>query len=124
MYTATDKTFLVSSCPITYSSNLAFISFGVIIGFCSDMIGYFLFQSSFKIFFGYTLNAMLAGFTYGLCFYKRRITFTKCLYARLVVNLIINVCLGSLWWKILYDLTLEGFYSYLFFIALDRKSVV
>ena len=96
---------------------------GVIIGFCSDMIGYFLFQSSFKIFFGYTLNAMLAGFTYGLCFYKRRITFTKCLYARLVVNLIINVCLGSLWWKILYGLTLEGFYSYLFFIALPKNIV-
>ena len=96
---------------------------GVIIGFCSDMIGYFLFQSSFKIFFGYTLNAMLAGFTYGLCFYKRRITFTKCLYARLVVNLIINVCLGSLWWKILYSLTLEGFYSYLFFIALPKNIV-
>ena len=96
---------------------------GFVIGFCSDMIGYFLFQTSFKIFFGYTLNAMLAGITYGLCFYKRRITFTKCLYARLIVNLIINVGLGSLWWKILYGLTLEGYYSYLFFIALPKNLI-
>ena len=96
---------------------------GIVIGFCSDMVGYFFFQSSFKIFFGYTLNAMLAGFVYGLCFYKRRITFTKCLYARLIVNLVINVGLGSLWWKILYDLNMEGFYSYLFFISLPKNLI-
>jgi hypothetical protein len=39
---------------------------------------------------------MLAGLTYGLFFYKTRITFTRCFFARLIVNLLLNVVWGSI----------------------------
>ncbi len=71
---------------------------GLVIGAFSDILGFFIFPSSGSFFFGYTLDAMTAGFVYGICFYKTKLTFNKCLYARLFVNLVINVLFGSLWY--------------------------
>ena len=64
---------------------------GLVIGIFSDVLGYFIGGASGMFFPGYTLDAMLAGFVYGLCFYKTKLTFAKCLYARLIVNLFVNV---------------------------------
>ena len=75
---------------------------GLIIGILSDVLGFFIFPSGGMFFPGYTLDAMMAGFTYGICFYKTKITFTKCLFARLFVNLVINVIFGSLWYMFVY----------------------
>lgn len=96
---------------------------GITVGFLSDVLGYFVFQSSEVFFFGYTINAMLSGFMYGLCFYKTKITFAKCLYARLFVNLFVNVLLGSIWWSMLYDLNFEGMMTYLLFISLPKNLI-
>lgn len=96
---------------------------GLTIGFLSDSIGYFLFQSGTVYFPGYTLDAMLAGLTYGLFFYKTRITFTKCLWARFIVNFMINVLLGSLWWKIIYGLDFEGYIVYMISISLPKNII-
>lgn len=96
---------------------------GLTIGFLSDILGYFVFQSSTPFFFGYTLSAMLSGFMYGLCFYKTKITFAKCLYARLFVNLFVNVFLGSIWWAIINGLNQEAFMSYMLVIALPKNLV-
>ena len=85
---------------------------GLFIGFCSDVIGYFIHPSN-VFFLGYTLDAMLSGFIYGLCFYKKRITFANCFIARFFVNIFINVGLGSLWWKILYKLNFEAYLAYM-----------
>ena len=78
---------------------------GLTIGFFSDVLGHVLFQSSTQFFFGYTINAMLAGLIYGLLFYRTKVTFTKCLASRILVNTIINVFLGTIWWKMLYGLS-------------------
>ncbi len=94
---------------------------GVLIGFLSDTLGHFIFQAGTPFFFGYTLNAMLSGFMYGLCFYKTKITFAKCLYARLFVNLIVNVVLGSIWWAMVYQLNHEAFQTYFLLIALPKN---
>ena len=70
---------------------------GLTIGFFSDVLGYFLFNKVGTVFyFGYTLQSMLAGLTYGLFFYKTRITFSRCFFARLIVNLFLNVVWGSI----------------------------
>ena len=66
----------------------------IIIGFLSDTIGFFITSQSLY-YFGYTIQAMLASLTYGLCFYKTRITFSKVLLTRIIVNLLLNVLLGS-----------------------------
>lgn len=94
---------------------------GIFIGFCSDILGFFLFQQGQVFFLGYTLDAMLSGFIYGICFYKKRITFTNCLIARFFVNIGVNVVLGSLWWKIIYNLNYDAYITYLLTISLPKN---
>ena len=53
-------------------------------------------------FFGYTLNAFLAGLIYGSFFYKKPIRLWRILAAKLTVALFINVGLGTLWSSMLY----------------------
>lgn len=93
---------------------------GLFIGFCSDTIGYFIHPSGI-FFFGYTLDAMLSGFIYGICFYKKRITFANCLAARFFVNIFVNVGLGCLWWKILYQLDFDAYITYMTLTSLPKN---
>lgn len=53
-------------------------------------------------FFGYTLNAFLAGLIYGSFLYKKPIRLWRILAAKLIVALFINVGLGTLWSSMLY----------------------
>ena len=94
---------------------------GIFIGFCSDILGYFLFQSSAIFFLGYTLSAMLTGFIYGVFFHKKKITFTNCLLARFFVNIFINVVLGSIWWAIIYNLDAEAIKTYVLLTTLPKN---
>lgn len=94
---------------------------GIFVGFCSDILGYFLFQGSSVFFLGYTLSAMITGFIYGIFFYKKKITFTNCLLARFFVNIFINVVLGSIWWAIIYNLDIEAIKLYIFLTALPKN---
>ena len=106
---------------------------GLIIGALSDVLGFFIFPTGGMFFPGYTLDAMAAGFTYGICFYKTKITFTKCLIARMVVNLIVNVVFGSLWYMFVYVyINMSGstfndyfnaYITYLFAISLPKNLV-
>lgn len=93
---------------------------GVFIGFCSDILGYFINPGGI-FFMGYTLDAMLAGFMYGVCFYKKRITFANCFIARAFVNLFVNVGLGSLWWKIIYNLDWNAYLTYMSLTSLPKN---
>lgn len=69
--------------------------YGFIIGIFSDVIG-FMINSNGGIFnFGYTLQAALSGFIYGICFYKRKFSFKNALLARLLVNIFMNAIYGS-----------------------------
>ena len=96
---------------------------GLIIGIFSDVLGFFIAPSGGVFFPGYTLDAMIAGFTYGICFYKTKLTFTKCLLARLVVNLFVNVVCGSIWWSIINSFTYEAFQTYMLFISLPKNII-
>lgn len=94
---------------------------GIFIGFFSDILGFFLFQGGQVFFFGYTFDAMLAGLIYGLCFYKTKVTFAKCLTARFFVNMIVNICLGSFWWKIIYGLDMQGYITYMLVTSIPKN---
>lgn len=96
---------------------------GLIMGFVSDIVGFYLFPGGFSFNPLYTLNAMLAGFTYGIFFYKTKISFTKCLYARIIVNLAINVVLGSFWAGIDYKYNFDQIMNYMFIISLPKNLV-
>jgi ECF transporter S component (folate family) len=69
---------------------------GFIIGIFSDILGFFLTGSNGGAFnLGYTLQAALTGFIYGICLYRTKLTFSKVLLSRFLVNLLMNTILGS-----------------------------
>lgn len=69
------------------------VSLGV--GLFGDVLGHFIKPSGYGFHFGYTIQAMLACFTYALCLYRTRITFSKVLLSRIIINLLLNVVYGS-----------------------------
>ena len=96
---------------------------GMVIGFSSDILGFFLFQSSHIFFPGYTLDAILTGFLYGVFFYKKKITFTSCLAVRTIINLFINVICGSFWWKIIFNLDVNSYLTYMTITSLPKNLI-
>ena len=78
-------------------------------GFLSDIIGYILFPSG-AFFPGYTLSAMLSSFLYALFFYRQNITVLRVFLCKLTVNVLVNICLGSLWSALLFG---KGYLYYL-----------
>lgn len=81
----------------------------LIFGFVRDILG-FLANSSGGFFFGYTLSAMLGSLVYALFFYRARITVVRILCCKLIINVCVNILLGSLWSAILFS---KGYYFYM-----------
>ena len=69
--------------------------YGFVVGVFSDIIGFFMPNGGGIFNLGYTLQAALTGVIYGLFLFKTKITFTKVLTARIIVNFIMNVIYGS-----------------------------
>lgn len=92
----------------------------LLIGALSDIIG-FLIKPDGMFFPGYTLNAILACFTYALCFYKTHITFTKVLISRTIVNIFVNGLLGALWDKIINDYTWEQYMTNMLITSMPKN---
>lgn len=98
--------FLVTSvCGMICGPVLAVMS-----AFASDLLGYFIFPPAGAFFFGYTLSEMMGALFYALLLYRTRVSVVRLGFAKLLVNGLVNVCLGSLWSAILYS---KGFYYYL-----------
>ena len=67
----------------------------------SDLIGFLIFPQG-PFFPGYTLSAALGAMVYSLFFWRRKVTSSSILCAKLTVNVLINAALGSLWSVICY----------------------
>jgi ECF transporter S component (folate family) len=65
-----------------------------------DIIGAFLFPTG-AFFPGFTLTAFLTGLTFGLFLYGRQISLKTVLPASLIVCILLNLCLDTLWLHIL-----------------------
>lgn len=74
-----------------------------------DIVKFFI-RPDGPFFFGFTFNAMLAAFIYGCFYYKHKLSFRRVLIAKLVVVLIVNVLLNTLWLDMLYG---KGFLAIL-----------
>lgn len=96
---------------------------GLVIGFFSDILGFFIFPNGAFFYFGYTLQAMLTGFVYGIFLYRARPSFARCMLARVVVNLLINALLGSILWGEVSDLSWSGVIDYMLFISLPKNII-
>lgn len=83
---------------------------GAISGVAGDLIKYFLYSYGDPFFPGFTLNALLSGFLYGLILYQHRVSVGRTLCAKLCAVLLINITLTPLWLSIMYG---KAFWFYL-----------
>ena len=67
----------------------------ILFGVVTDILDFVLHGWGF--FPGYTLSSVLGAVIYALFLFRSRITVVRVLLARLTVNLLVNVALGSLW---------------------------
>lgn len=87
---------------------------GVLAAIVTDTLSFFAFPSG-PYFPGYMLSEVCNALIYSIFLYRRKITLLRLFSARLLVNGLVNVLLGSLWSKMLFG---QG---YLFYLV---KSVV
>lgn len=69
---------------------------GLVFGFVEDILGFILHPTG-EFFPGYTLSTMAGVLVYALCFFRRRITVVRLIAANLLVNLLVNAAMGSVW---------------------------
>lgn len=74
---------------------------GGIVGAAGDVLGYFV-QPTGPYFPGFTLNAFLSGFLYGLVLYRRPVKLTRTFAAKALVTLLVSLALNPLWLSVLY----------------------
>ena len=62
-----------------------------------DVLGFFIESSGRAFFPGWTISAFVAGTIYGLMLYKQKPTIVRILITNLIVTVLVNMFLGSLW---------------------------
>lgn len=72
-----------------------------ILGGAGDIINY-LIKPTGPFFPGFTLNAILSGFIYGLYFYKKPVSIRRVFFAKLTVVIIVDLLLTTAWLSVLY----------------------
>ena len=73
---------------------------GAIFGGTLDILKYILKPDGGAFFFGYTLTAIVAGLIYGSILYKKPVNIVRIFIAELLVKLIANCILNTLWLSI------------------------
>lgn len=94
---------------------------GLIIGFSSDIFGFIMKPTIFHP--GYTVQAMLTGFVYGLFLYRTDLKFSKVLLCRIVVNILLNGIFGSFLWGSYAELNLEATIAYMSVVSLPKNII-
>ena len=94
---------------------------GLIIGFSSDIFGFIMKPTIFHP--GYTLQAMLTGFVYGLFLYKTDLKFSKVLLCRIIINIFLNGIFGAFLWGSYADLTLDATITYMNVVCLPKNII-
>ncbi len=74
---------------------------GFFSGFVIDTLSYLLFPTG-AYFPGYALSVMLTVLVFALFLFGQRVTWFRLFISRLIINLVINVGLGSLWNHMIY----------------------
>jgi ECF transporter S component (folate family) len=75
----------------------------------ADLIGFWLFPPPFAFFPGFTITAFLAGATYGIFMHKKPGKLFNICAAVVVVTVILNLGLDSIWLMILHGEAFVGF---------------
>ena len=78
-------------------------------GFIADIIGHIIHPLG-PYFFGYTLTSICSCYIFSLCLYNKRITYLNLIGSKLLVNVLCNVIMNSIW---SYMLLSNGYIYYL-----------
>lgn len=76
----------------------------------SYLIGMLLFPK-FAFFFGFVITAALTGYTFGICFYQKTITWRRIAIAAFVINFGWNLFLNSTWLHMMYGIAWSGLFA-------------
>jgi riboflavin transporter len=74
---------------------------GGAVGAAGDILGYFL-QPTGPYFPGFTFDAFLSGFVYGLLLYRRPVKLWRTFTSKVLVTLLVSFLMNPLWLSILY----------------------
>jgi riboflavin transporter len=74
---------------------------GGVFGVAGDILGYFICPTG-PYFPGFTLNAFLSGFVYGVFFYRKPVSLRRTFSAKALITFLISILLNPLWLSILY----------------------
>lgn len=89
----------------TLANEFVYLLYGPVVGACYggilDLVK-FIINPTGDFFPGFTLTAIAGGLLYGAVLYGRPVTFKRVLLAKLLVILVCNVFLNSLWIHLLY----------------------
>ena len=80
-----------------------------LVGGLGDVVGFFLFPSG-TYFPGFTLTAAVGGLIYGFLLYKKEDSLVRILLCKLLIDVVCNVLLNTLWLDLLYG---KGFLAIL-----------
>ena len=89
----------------------------------SDIFGFFVFPDGYPFHIGYVFQAALTGFVYGIMFYKTKLTYSKALFARLIINILLNAVLGSILWADVTNLSNDALKTYFLTLSLPKNVV-
>ncbi|HEX3016692.1 MAG TPA: folate family ECF transporter S component [Caproicibacter sp.] len=74
---------------------------GGVVGAAGDLISYFI-QPTGPYFPGFTLNAFLSGFIYGLVLYRKPVKLARVFSAKVLLTVLIGFVLNPLWLSMMY----------------------
>lgn len=100
------------------ANELAAFLFGPVVGGLMGGVGdilKYIMKPTGAFFFGWTLNAILGPMIYGIMLYHRPINLKRIFAAKILVALIVNLLLGTLWLSIMYGKA--------FFLLLPARAV-
>ena len=90
--------FLVHAvCGVLFGPVPSMITFMV-----SDVLSYLINSHGGMYFFGFTLNAGLSRLLYGFIFFRKSFSIWRCIIAKSICSLFLNVGLSTLWLHMLY----------------------
>ena len=74
---------------------------GGVFGVAGDILGYFIHPTG-PYFPGFTLNAFLSGFVYGILLYRKPVSILRTFSAKALITFLVSMLLNPLWLSVLY----------------------
>lgn len=81
---------------------------GAVGGGIGDLVSSALFGNQGGFFIGFTLSAMIGPFIYGLFFYQKPLKIWRVIVATLLVTIIVNVGMNTIWMHLLYGVSIQA----------------